>query len=136
MSHKILVVDDDKPIRELLFHKLSMRGFDVATAKDEKEFWATAFEQKPDLIILDIWLKNRAGTDVYNNLLSFGFDAEVPVIFITALVEGEPVSGREIHPALPAKKFALYSKPFNFEKLVNEIESLLSRPKVQTEKVK
>ncbi len=123
MGQRILVVDDEKPIRELLRYKLSLRGVDVATAKDEKEFWETAFAEKPDLIILDIWLKNRIGPDVYHEMLDVGFDEEVPVIFITALIEGEPRSTQ----MLPGKKYALYSKPFDFEKLVYEIQHLLNQ---------
>ena len=124
-SKKILVVDDEKPIRELLRHKLSMCGFDVETAKNGKEFSDNALAHKPDLIILDIWLKNKMGTDFYYHLLENGFDPKVPVIFITALVEGYPknttgVSGR---------KCALYSKPFDFEKLLDEIHGLLNREK-------
>lgn len=124
MGHKkILVVDDEKPIRELLRHKLSVYGFDVETAKNSDEFSETAFTYQPDLIILDIWLKNRMGTDVYHQLLQSGFDSSVPVIFITALVEGYP---KDVSP-MPGRKCALYSKPFDFEKLVGEINTLLEQ---------
>ena len=123
MGQKILVVDDEKPIRELLRHKLSVLGFEVVTAKNAKEFSECAFAQKPDLIILDIWLKNKIGPDVYHELLRVGFDEEVPVIFITALIEGEPKRTQ----MLPGKKYALYSKPFDFEKLVHEIHYLLNQ---------
>lgn len=120
-SRKILVVDDEKPIRELLRYKLSTRGFEVVTAKNEKEFLGNALGEKPDLIILDIWLKDKMGTEIYHQLLQNGFDSEVPVIFITALVQGHP---RDTS-VLEGRKYALYSKPFNFEKLVKEIHHLL-----------
>ena len=123
MRQRILVVDDEKPIRELLRHKLSVLGFEVVTAKNAKEFSDYALMQKPDLIILDIWLKDKMGHDVYNELLRTGFDKEVPVIFITALIQGEPRSPQ----MLPGKKYALYSKPFDFEKLAAEIQHLLSQ---------
>lgn len=125
MGKKILVVDDEKPIRELLRHKLSVQGFEVLTAKNEKEFRDHAFEQKPDLIILDIWLKDRIGTEIYNDLLNLGLDAAVPVIFITALVEDYP-KGRSNSMDEGRKKYVLYSKPFDFEKLVKEIDCLLN----------
>ena len=125
MGQRILVVDDEKPIRELLRHKLSAMGFEVVTAKNAEEFSGSAFTLKPDLIILDIWLKNRMGPMVHHELLQAGFDKDVPVIFITALVEGEPKSTQ----MLPGKKCALYSKPFDFEKLVPEIHHLLNREK-------
>jgi DNA-binding response OmpR family regulator len=123
MAHKILVVDDEKPIRELLRHKLSIAGFEVITAKDDKEFSSIAERQKPDLIILDIWLRDRIGTDVYNNLLQNGvLNTETPVIFITALVEGHPKKDTSI---TDGRKYVLYSKPFNFEKLLSEINGFL-----------
>ncbi len=125
MRQRILVVDDEKLIRELLRHKLAGLGFEVVTAQDAKEFKEHALAEKPDLIILDIWLKNRMGPDVYQELLGAGFDREVPVIFITALTEGEPKSTE----MPPWKKYALYSKPFDFEKLVPEIQHLLKREK-------
>ncbi len=131
MGQRILVVDDEKLIRELLRHKLLPLGFEVVTAQDAKEFRKYALAEKPDLIILDIWLKNLLGPDVYHELLDAGFDAEVPVIFITALTEGEPRNTQ----MLPGKKYALYSKPFDFEKLVAEIHHLLNREKIVNLKV-
>ncbi|HLD50169.1 MAG TPA: response regulator [bacterium] len=125
MGQRILVVDDEKLIRELLRHKLVGLGFEVVTAGNAEEFSKYALDQKPDLIILDIWLKNRMGPDVYQELLGAGFDREVPVIFITALTEGEPKSTE----MPPWKKYALYSKPFDFEKLAPEIHHLLNREK-------
>ena len=125
MRQRILVVDDEKPIRELLRHKLSASGFEVVTAKNAKEFWECAFLRKPDLIILDIWLGYKMGPDVYHELLDEGFDKEVPVIFITALIEGEPRGSK----MLPGQKYALYSKPFDFEKLLFGIHSLLNQEK-------
>ena len=126
MSQRILVVDDEKPLRELLRHKLSGVGFEVITAKNAKEFEAFAMSEKPDLIILDIWLKNRMGPDVYHELLGSGLDNEIPVIFITALIDGEPKDNQR----LPGKRYALYSKPFDFEKLLFEIQHLLKHKKI------
>ena len=123
MRQTILVVDDEKLIRELLRHKLLALGFEVVTARDAQEFKECAFAQKPDLIILDIWLKNQMGPDVYHEMLNTGFNKEVPVIFITALTEGEPKNTQR----LPGQKYALYSKPFDFEKLVPEIHHLLNQ---------
>ncbi len=123
MGQRILVVDDEKLIRSLLHHKLSMLGFEVTTAENGKEFQECALARKPDLIILDIWLKNQMGPDVYHELLASGFDGDVPVIFITALTEGEPKNTQ----MLPGKKYALYSKPFDFDKLVPEIHHLLTQ---------
>lgn len=127
---KILVVDDDRKILDLLQFKLSVHGYDVLTAKDEKEFFSQAFDGKPDLLILDIWLKHRLGTELYDSLLSFGFDTEVPVIFITALIENSPPKRIS-----SGGKFALFSKPFDFEQLLDEIKRLIYRDLPDSEAV-
>ncbi len=119
---RILVVDDDRKILDLLQFKLAVQGYEVATAKDEKEFFAHAFDEKPDLLILDIWLKHKLGTEIYDSLLSFGFDSQVPVIFITALIENSPP-----RRASNGGKFALFAKPFDFALLLDEVERLISR---------
>ena len=122
MKKRILVVDDDFLIRELLKFKLSRLGFEVITARNEKEFWEQTFVKKPDLIILDVRLKNRSGPSAYQNLVDFvGFDPDVPVIFISAFLENETF------PPHPAGDRAIFIKPFNFEELLGEINRMLGR---------
>ena len=121
MQKRILIIDDEKPILELLRLKLSRNGFDVSTARSRSEFWSEAFNHKPDLMILDIWLgKEGEGTQLYDDVIQAGFDPKIPVIFISALVdEGTPPKR-----ALTGGRFALYGKPFNFELLVEDIRRL------------
>ncbi len=121
MRKKILIVDDEWSILELLRIKLVKQGFSVVTAQNEKEFWTLAFKEKPDLVILDIWLGNAGGgTGVYDEVLSAGFDPSVPVIFITALLE----EGSPPKRVGNGERFALYGKPFNFNLLLEDIRKL------------
>ena len=120
MKKRILIVDDESSILELLRYKLSNRGFEIVTATNAWEFWGEALSIRPDLIILDIWLKGKLGTEVYNELLTNGLDPDIPVIFITALLDDRPVSH-----ARPGIKYALYGKPFNFDELMKGIDCLL-----------
>ena len=121
MKTRILVVDDDFMIRELLKLKLSKRGFEVATAGNEKEFWDKTFAAKPDLIILDILLKNKSGADSYRNLVDFiGLDPDIPVIFVTGLLDQRSVS----HGPAGAN-YTVLAKPIDFEDLLNEIDWML-----------
>jgi len=118
MKRKILVVDDEWAILELLRIKLTKKGFDVSTARNEKEFFERAFKDKPDLIILDIWLGNEGGgTKLYDEALDDGFDPEVPVIFMSALVE----EGTPPKRASKGGRFALYGKPFDFNLMLEDI---------------
>lgn len=122
MDAKILVVDDDWAILELLRIQFSKKGYGVVTARNTKEFWKRAFEEKPDLIVLDIWLgEEGGGTNVYEEIITQGFDPEIPVIFISALVE----EGTPAKHAPEGGRFALYGKPFDFNQMLEEVQNLL-----------
>ncbi len=116
---KILLVDNDWRIRELMKFKFERFGYEVITAKNEQEFLKRALAIQPDLIILDIFLGNRLGTRLYDTLLALGFDPEIPVIFITGLkAENEPMR---------SDNYALHIKPFNFDELAEDAERLISQ---------
>lgn len=122
LGQKVLVVDDDWSIRELLRNVLIVYGFDARLAKDAEEFRQIAFQEKLDAIILDLMLANDDGMDVYNRLIKDGLDSTLPVIFISALAEDRP-------PTFPAKnhKFALIGKPFDPAKLVQALSDILKQ---------
>lgn len=123
VKKKILVVDDEASILTLLRFKLSKCGFEIETASSGSQFWEKAFAFKPDLIILDIWLNGKLGTEIYHDLLSAGFDAGIPVIFVTALIEEHPQKQSS------TGQYILYSKPLNFERLLEGVSRLLGRVK-------
>ena len=122
MKKRILVVDDDWIFLQLLKFRLSRHGFEVVVAREEKEFWEKAFQTKPDLIMIDLLLKNKMGPDVYENLINFGLDPAIPVIFISAFVENEEVR----HPQ-KGQKFALYNKSCDFEGLLWDIQHFIKQ---------
>ena len=120
---KILVLDDEWSVLELLRVKLSKQGYEVLTARNAEEFRLRAFRELPDLVILDIWLGNQGGgTQVYEDVIHAGFDPSIPVIFISALIE----EGTPPRHAPEGGKFAMYGKPFDFDELLQEIRSLLN----------
>jgi DNA-binding response OmpR family regulator len=120
MKPKIIVVDDEWSMRELLHHVLSQAGFDVVMAGDEEEFRKVLVTEKPDAIILDIMLGNTDGTDLYKRLLKEGLDEHIPVVFLSALASDRP-------PTLPRpdRRYALIGKPFDPEMLVRELRNAL-----------
>lgn len=122
MKKRILVVDDDPSICELLRFRLARRNFEVCIAKNVREFWDEAQRFQPDLIILDVWLNQKLGTAAYHDLINAGFDSKVPVIFITALTADHPRSH-----AQRGQRYALYGKPFDMSKLLSDVEMLLGR---------
>jgi len=122
MGNKILIVDDNLLIRRLLKVRLSKRGYEVETAADEKEFWTKVFAAKPDLIILDVWLRNKSGPYIYQSLTDFfGFDPKIPVIFITAFIDKKTLP----HEHHLDSTHTVFSKPFDFEELGIAIDRML-----------
>ena len=114
---KILLVDDDWIFLQMLKSRLMRRGFEVVTAGSEKEFWEKAFSAKPDLIIVDLLLKNKMGQEVYRNLLRFGLDPGIPVIFMSAFVDEELKKYES-----ETRGAILYSKSVDFKELVKKIQ--------------
>jgi DNA-binding response OmpR family regulator len=121
MKPKILVVDDEWSMRELLQHLLSLSGFDVVSAGDEDEFRKVLSSDKPDAIILDIMLGDTDGTELYKQLLKDGsLKNTIPVVFLSALASDRP-------PTLPRpdRQYALIGKPFDPDLLVRELRHAL-----------
>jgi len=127
MNKKILIVEDDRLTLYLLKRRLEKKGYEILTARDEKEFWKHAFDQGLHLILLDICLKNRLGTNVYKTLLEFGMNRQLPVIFTTGLTDDMndmDSGGKDILD----KRHVFLPKPINFENLNQEIERLTCKP--------
>ena len=119
---KVLIIDDEEDMCHLLRINFEKEGFEVETAHDESGFREKAFSEKPDVVLLDINLGDEKGPQLYSRLLSQGFDREVPVIFLTSLLE----EGTQ-DPIKPGRMHALYRKPVDIKKLIREIkESIFS----------
>src|SRR3954467_9917734 len=79
---RLLVVDDEPNIVELLSASLRYAGFDVATARSGTEAMRLAQEFQPDLLVLDVMMRGMDGFDVVRRLRGDG--RRVPVLFLTA----------------------------------------------------
>ncbi|KPJ71678.1 hypothetical protein AMJ50_00890 [Parcubacteria bacterium DG_74_3] len=91
MPKKILIIEDDKFLRELIAQKLHREGFEVAEAIDGEEGIKKIVEEKPDLILLDLILP---GIDGFEVLLRMKEDASltlIPVIILSNLGQKEDV---------------------------------------------
>jgi DNA-binding response OmpR family regulator len=122
MPKRILLVDDEKDILELLKEWLVLEGFEVHIAQNGREFREQVHAQKPDLIILDIMIGRENGIELYNDLLSEGFDQKTPVIFLTGLAHDRPES-----PGGFGRTYALRTKPFNPHELVKDIRCMVNQ---------
>jgi len=119
-AHRILVVDDEKSISDLIATSLRFVGFDVRTAASGSEALTVAEEFKPQAIVLDVMLPDIDGFEVCRQLRSEGLN--IGVLFLTAKdgmadkVAGLTIGGDDY-----------MTKPFSLEELVARLRSLLRR---------
>jgi two-component system response regulator VicR len=123
VKDKILVVDDEKPIAEIIRYNLEEEGFEVLVAFDGAEALRLAFEEKPALILLDIMLPRIDGFSVCRRIRQ---KMDVPIIMLTAREsEIDKVMGLEIG----ADDYV--TKPFSARELIARIKAALRRVKMQ-----
>ncbi len=80
---KVLVVDDDKLLRDSVAKALTDRGYQVFQAADGEEGFAKAQENTPDLIITDVMMPNLDGIGMLKKIRSFAWGEHTPVLVLT-----------------------------------------------------
>ena len=95
MSARILVVDDDDSIRELLRLHLSAAGYEVQVAEDAIAAGYLVLKGPPDLIITDVNMPHMDGFEFVAALRAESTLAKIPVIFLTSMEDGD-ARGREL----------------------------------------
>lgn len=99
MEKKILVVDDEKRIVDLLYNLLSKEGFKVFAATDGESCLRIARQETPDLIVLDVMMPGMDGGDIVSNLQEDEKTKNIQVIFLTSAVTEEEVGKRGVQIA-------------------------------------
>lgn len=84
-KYKILIVEDDIPLRDMYRERLEMEGYGVDVASDGEQGLAKATESCPNLILLDLMMPKISGLDVLDLLKSTPKTKDIPVIVLTAL---------------------------------------------------
>ena len=116
---KVLVVDDDRSIVELLQFLLNKEGYTVCIARNGKEGLAMAQQERPDLIILDVMMPEMDGFSVSGFLFKDPVMRRIPILILTA--KG---NAREIFDLVP--NVGMYmDKPFQPEVLLKNVRQLL-----------
>ena len=87
MPYKILIVEDDKFVRELIVQKLTEEKFEVSSAKDGEEGVKKAESEKPDLILLDLILPGIDGFEVLSRIRKNPETEKISVIVLSNLDE-------------------------------------------------
>lgn len=119
---RVLVVDDDAPIRLLCRVNLEAEGIEVLEAGDGRVGLEAAQRELPDVILLDVMLPQMDGWQVAEKLVDEPATAEIPIVFLTARAEfSDRARGLEIGGV------DYVTKPFNPVELAPLIRDLLER---------
>ena len=86
---KVLVIDDDNGVRDVIIRLLSRRGYEVVEAAFGKEGCSKATSERPDIILLDLMMPVMDGFEVLRKLKSNPATMSIPVIVLTAKIDAE-----------------------------------------------
>ncbi len=121
MGKTIFIADDESGFVSTLKSRLEFEGFGVTTAEDGKEALRLIYDEKPDLILLDIMMPNLNGYQVCRELKGNDDTSSIPILMLTAKSqESDKFWGRE------AGADDYVTKPFDMEELLEKIETLLN----------
>jgi two-component system phosphate regulon response regulator PhoB len=121
-ARRILIVEDERPIRDMIAFGLRRAGFDVAEAEDTRSARAQIADARPDLVLVDWMLPDMSGLELTRSLKKDKDTREVPVIMLTARAEEQDkVSGLE------GGADDYITKPFSPRELLARIKTILRR---------
>src|SRR5581483_3972304 len=123
---RLLVVDDEPNIVELLSASLRFVGFEVATATDGLDAMQQARRRRPDLLVLDVMMPGMDGFDMVRKLRGEGL--QMPVLFLTAR---DATADRVTGLTLGGDDYV--TKPFSLEEVIARIRAILRRSGSRTE---
>jgi len=126
-NRQILVVEDERPIREMVAFGLRRAGFDVVEAEDTREARARIADRRPDLVLVDWMLPDMSGLELTRALKKDKDMREVPIIMLTARAEEQDkVNGLE------GGADDYVTKPFSPRELLARINAVLRRSQSAT----
>ena len=121
-AKRILIVEDEQPIREMVMFALASAGYEGQEAADARQAQATIAERLPDLVLLDWMLPGLSGIDFARRLKKEDLTRDVPIILLTARAEEED----KIH-GLESGADDYITKPFSPRELVARIRAVMRR---------
>ncbi len=118
MTYKILVIDDEADIREIIEHILSRNGYAVDTAADGQIAFEKIQANKPDLIISDISMPNCNGYELLKKISAIT-PPKIPVLFLSGYTDGH-----ELHTNSDHNFVGILSKPVSSKDLVAAVKNI------------
>ncbi len=121
-SKRVLIVDDEAPIREMIAVALEMAGYDCLEAENAQQAHALIVDRKPDMVLLDWMMPGVSGIEFARRLRKDEVTADVPIIMLTAKTEEDnKVKGLETGID------DYITKPFSPRELVARLKAVLRR---------
>ena len=122
-NHRVVYIEDDPEMVDLVALILSRRGFNVQGANTGRTGLDIIFQEPPDLVLLDLMLPGMDGWEVYQQIKANDQTRNIPVIVITAKAQAiDRVLGLHI-----AKVDDYVSKPFRPQELLDSVERVLKQ---------
>lgn len=122
VREKILVIEDEEDILAVIQYNLAKEGYQVSFSTSGEEGLRLAFQEHPDLIVLDLMLPGMNGLEVCRRLQQDAQGAKIPVIMLTAKSEDE-----DVVTGLEAGATDYVTKPFSFKVLLARVKAALRR---------
>lgn len=122
MTTKILIVEDEIPIREMIAFHLSRAGFETSEAGDCKEARALIADAPPDLVVIDWMLPDMSGIELTRLIRRDSSNEKIGIIMLTARAEE-----RDKVAGLDSGADDYVTKPFSSKELISRIKSVLRR---------
>ena len=122
MNNKILIVEDEKDIRDLIIYALEAKGYETISADDGEKALKMLKENKPDLVILDWMLPSVSGLEICRNIRRDENIKNIPIIMLTAkITEDDKILG------LDSGADDYITKPFSTAELSSRVKAILRR---------
>ena len=117
---RVLIVDDDKVIQQLLEVNLELEGYEIAKASDGEEALQQVEAFRPELVLLDVMMPKMDGREVCRRIKSNADTKGIPVIFLSARAQEMDVSS-----GLELGASAYVTKPFDPVDLIETVQKVL-----------
>ena len=122
-GRKILVIEDEPPMREAIVAALTEHHFSILTSDNGKDGLAIALQEHPDLILLDIFMPKMDGLSMLETLRKDVWGHDVPVIILTNLNPEQDATIRSILDQKPA--FYLIKSNVTLEAIATKVKEVL-----------
>jgi len=120
MFKKILAVDDDNDILDIIRIILEDEGYEVKTLADGKRVFEMISDDKPDLILLDVMLGGLDGRDICRDLKAHSLFKNIPIVMISAS------HNLDSFLLMPGSPNDFLAKPFDINHLINMVKAQLA----------